>query len=377
MKKKLKVIVIIFLITTSGFAQIVSTLVSSFPGNDGISIDDNGDIFVNQWGANGVYNGSKVYKVTPQGEVSLFKSGLSVFPSGSIFDQNGNLLITGWSSGNITRISSDGSTANIVASGISGAGGLEVDASNNIYISEYNNHRILKFDENGNNVSVFTDASSIVYPSGITFDSSTGKLYVGNWLDGRISVVLEDGTTSDFVELPTANVGTIMNYNGFIYCTSPLFNKIYKINITTQEVELFAGTGVAGNDDGDASLATFNFPIGISTINGETFYVSETYQGGGRLRVIETNPLAIDDVESSNTFTIYPNPSEEIIQIQLINNNSFVIQALVYNHLGQKVLEQSSSTQTFQIHIKSLPKGVYFINLITNNSIQTKQFIKK
>lgn len=355
-------------------AQTVSTLVPSFPGNDGISIGPDGNLYVNVWGQNGIYNGKTVYKVTPEGEVSLFANNLSVFPSGSIFDLNGNLLITGWASGTITRIYQDGSNT-LIVSGINGAGGLEVDPMNNIYISEYNNHRILKLDSLGNNPIVFSAASSINGPSGLTYVTATGDLYVGNWDDGRISVMAEDGTTSDFVTLPTPNVGTMMNHDGYIYATSPLHNKIYKINIEAKLVELFAGTGATGNLDGPADTATFNFPVGIATADGQTFYVSETYLGVGRLRVIENVAVDTDEVTTENRCSLFPNPSSSKLGVRCDSKNFDGLEMELYDVRGQliQLLPNSAGSNWVELDIEGLPTGLYFLKV--NND--TYSFVKE
>lgn len=355
-------------------AQTVSTLVSSFPGNDGISIGPDGNLYVNVWGQNGIYNGKSVYKVTPEGEVSLFSDNLSVFPSGSIFDLNGNLLITGWASGTITRINPDG-TSNLIVSGINGAGGLEVDPMNNIYISEFYNNRVLKLDSLGNNPVVFSSANSINGPSGLTYVASTGNLYVGNWNDGRISVIAADGTTSNFVTLPTPNVGTMMNIDGFIYTTSPMHNKIYRINIETKLVELFAGTGAIGNLDGPANTASFNFPIGIATTDGQTFYVSETYLGGGRLRVIENVAVDTEEVfDDKNRCGLFPNPCTSKLNVYCdAILEPFEVE--VYDAKGRLVGLPASNNASgrMELNVEGLASGLYFLKLNDDTYSFTKE----
>ena len=361
-------------------AQTVSTLVGSFPGNDGVSIGPDGNIYVNVWGNNGVYNGNQVYKVTPQGEFSLFANGLSVFPSGSIFDLNGNLLITGWASGTISRLRPDG-TSIVISGGISGAGGLEVDQANNIFISEYYNHRILKLDSLGNNPVTFASNDPINGPSGLTYIEADSLLFVGNWDDGRISVVSPDGIAAHFATLPTPNVGTLMHYDGYIYTTSPLFNKIYKINIATSEVELFAGTGVLGNKDGPVNEATFNFPIGISTIDGNTFYVSESFIGGGRLRLIETESVHTkEQTYEAQLLDLFPNPCSDNLQINSKSINLKKCTLQLYNSMGQsiRILPIVGSENEIRFNTKNLAPGIYSLRFINNAGalIKMHPFIK-
>lgn len=380
--KKIKILAlvsIIFYLNNSN-AQTVSTLVASFPGNDGISIDPSGNLYVNVSAQNGTFNGTSVYKVTPDGQATLFSNNLPVFPSGSVFDLNGDLLVTGWSTGTISRIDSFGNHT-LVVGGLNTAGGLEIDPLGNIYVSESNSNRVLKFDDQGNNPVVYSSSNLINNSSGLTYRASTGDLYVANWNDGRINVISNSGITTSFVTLPTPNVGTIMNYGGYIFATSPLFNRIYKIHIDTQQVDIFAGTGISGNLDGDISVATFNFPIGVFTVDGDTFYVSETFAGGGRLRKIEGVSLGVDEFTTDNV-KIFPNPSSDILNISLHSNNAESIEASIYDINGRLMNTPlpEKALNKIRIDIEELSSGMYFVqlnNINYQNKATVHSFIKK
>ncbi|WP_460219441.1 T9SS type A sorting domain-containing protein [Psychroserpens sp. MEBiC05023] len=80
--------------------------------------------------------------------------------------------------------------------------------------------------------------------------------------------------------------------------------------------------------------------------------------------------LSVNDVDTSN-FTIYPNPTQTEVHIKATLPFSKV---LVYNFLGQKVLESNLST----INVEHLSNGMYFIKIESDNNINVvKQFIKQ
>ncbi|MDD4847318.1 MAG: T9SS type A sorting domain-containing protein [Bacteroidales bacterium] len=72
---------------------------------------------------------------------------------------------------------------------------------------------------------------------------------------------------------------------------------------------------------------------------------------------------------------IYPNPTADWLQISV----SDVIQSLeVVNVLGQQMMNVPMSTnKDVQISLKSLPAGIYFLNLKGDNFIKTERVVKK
>lgn len=384
--------------------QTVSTLVSEFPGDGEISFDSEGNIYVNDSGENGILNGDKVYKVTPSGEFSLFQDNLPIWVVGSMFDLNGNLLVTGWQAGTISRIAPDGNSSQVIVRGINGAGSLEVDEAGNIYVAEYLMHRVLKYDSDGNNLTVYASGNPIRNPAGLAYVESTGNLYVSNWTNNKICVIDSNQNATVFAEIEEQSVGPIKIFGNYMYATSPQYHKIYKINMSNPaEVILFAGTGQLGNKDGDISIATFNTPTGIGTINGDTFYVAETYQNTGRLRIITGLTNEISDQDRSGTPRGYhleqnfPNPFNPSTTIKYrINKLSFVT-LKVYDVLGNEVatlVREEKPAGNYEVEFSangglqladqhgysngnaySLPSGIYFYELRAGDYYETKKMV--
>ena len=91
------------------------------------------------------------------------------------------------------------------------------------------------------------------------------------------------------------------------------------------------------------------------------------------------SPLAINEVSLENTFSIYPNPSngDFIINAQLTKNENISIG--LYNLLGAKIQQfDNVSSYPFQMSLKDVPNGSYFITFNSSNNVVTKKiFISK
>jgi len=79
---------------------------------------------------------------------------------------------------------------------------------------------------------------------------------------------------------------------------------------------------------------------------------------------------------SESDFIVYPNPTKDSVSITLpsgFDAKTFVI----YNVLGQKVLEKEISSQSTTISLKSLNSGMYFYKIESNNFSKRGKIIKQ
>ena len=79
--------------------------------------------------------------------------------------------------------------------------------------------------------------------------------------------------------------------------------------------------------------------------------------------------------ELDNSFNIYPNPSNGVINIQSSN----IIKTInIYNMIGNLVMVKNIANNQTTINVENLTNGVYFMELNLNNgSILNSKFIKK
>ncbi len=82
------------------------------------------------------------------------------------------------------------------------------------------------------------------------------------------------------------------------------------------------------------------------------------------------NGVLTSDSFVLNNFSIYPNPTSDILNITL-ENNLTLEKVNIYNTLGQIIKSEKSKT----IEVTSLAKGNYFVEVITNQGKATKTII--
>lgn len=84
--------------------------------------------------------------------------------------------------------------------------------------------------------------------------------------------------------------------------------------------------------------------------------------------------VSIDENTPDNTFTLYPNPVNDNINIQLkdINNASIA----VFDCLGKKISETIPSALITDINLSDLSSGIYIIQVIQSGKVSSQKLIK-
>ncbi|MEQ9266429.1 MAG: SMP-30/gluconolactonase/LRE family protein [Balneolaceae bacterium] len=244
-------------------------------GTGGISIDKDGNIYVADFGQNlngkGIL-GTKVFKITPGGEASVFASDLKG-ASGNGFDSKGNLYQSNIMANYISRITPEGETSILTKEGIVLPVGIELDADDNLYIANCGNNTIRKVTQDGTS-TLFAESDLLNCPNGIVFDEE-GNLFVANFSDGSVLKITPDAQVTKLATVPGNNNGHLIYHNQLLYVVGRGAHQVYTVSLTG-EVELLAGTGEPGHKDGPALEASFFFPndIGVSP-DGKILYVNE------------------------------------------------------------------------------------------------------
>ncbi len=271
----------------------VSTLTSKFDGSGGLTVDAEGFIYVADFGNNiSRADGKTVSKVNPEtGEVSLFADGLDG-PSGNTFRLNGNLIQANIQGSFISEITPDGVVTTLSNSGLRGPVGVVFDENENLYACNCNGGSIQKIEPDGTSSVFVADGSIFRCPNGLTIDEQ-GNLYVANFQNSSIVKITPDGTPEVLVRLPANNNSHLVYANGVLYALSRGGNKLYEVTLDG-EVSIIAGTGEAGNDDGDGNVASFYIPNGIGiSPDGKKIYVVSRLVGEGT----PLNPVLVRVIE--------------------------------------------------------------------------------
>ena len=199
--------------------------------------------------------------------------------------------------------SGDGGTATSAALG--SPQGLAIDAAGNLYIADFQNHRIRKVNPSGiistvagNGTSGFSGDGDIAtkaqffYPADVAVDAS-GNLFIADENNARVRKVNKNGiistvagngvsgyggdggpATSAALSIPT---GVAVDSAGNLYVADSAGQRVRKID-ASGTISTFAGTGVSGgtiiSDNVPAGAANLAYPTGVAPDNNGNVYIA-------------------------------------------------------------------------------------------------------
>jgi sugar lactone lactonase YvrE len=359
---------ILLLSNLSSRGQQVTTIFNS----NNMQIDDAiiQDKFGNIYGSH--YMGSRVYKITPSGVVSIFKSGLNT-PNGLALDSKNNLYIVDNIGNKIYKLDSTGNQL-FSASVSSPSGIIKSIDSDTMIITQYTGHAVRKLAPDGVVLSQpMHYGFPLNGPVGLCY-SSDSTLYVGSYGDRKIYKFFND-TIEYVAQIPgnsSVNLGFITYAKGLIYGTSFFGNRIYEINPNyIDSVNLFSGSN-QGNIDGQINSAKFNGPNGIfASKGGDSLLISDF--NTGNIRMISG---LVTKIESFNQYeiqnSIYPNPNKNIFEIY----SEEIIESIYILDMTGAIVFNSESINKNKVNVShNLKSGNYILKLQSRDKISFKKLI--
>jgi hypothetical protein len=95
-----------------------------------------------------------------------------------------------------------------------------------------------------------------------------------------------------------------------------------------------------------------------------------------RSLIVKPQPTVNPQETTSSDISIYPNPTFGLVTIN--DNFKGAFRNIdVYNSLGAKVLNTTSTTEMYQLNIDDYPSGVYMIVVTTKDGVKKQQIIKE
>ena len=159
------------------------------------------------------------------------------------------------------------------------------DAEGNVYVTDRSNHRVLKFDESGTILQVWTGYFN--NPRGLAIDSQ-GFVYVGSWSSGQVHKFDADGNLVLSWYSPNA-MYVAVDSNDDVWLTSFTYNQVRKFD-------------PMGNLQFEWPAGTTPNPRGIAVDSLGNVYVGE--QGASRVRKFDQNGNPLFTVGSSYAWDV-------------------------------------------------------------------------
>ncbi|MFK7946945.1 MAG: T9SS type A sorting domain-containing protein [Saprospiraceae bacterium] len=209
---------------------------------------------------------------------------------------------------------------------------------------------------------------------------TTASDCTGNGHDASLTGFTMSGTTSNFVTEPAVLPVELTAFEGFAQKNSVF------LNWSTATEENNEGFYVERSENGE-NWETIDFVAGNGTTfetqyyqykdrnpyNGENYYRLKQIDFDGKFEY--SNIITIENKHQSTNIKLFPNP---VVDRLMINSESEIKAIMIFNAIGQPVLQQASiDNQQIEINVSDLPKGVYTLQIkSSNNETVIKQFIK-
>lgn len=178
----------------------------------------------------------------------------------------------------------------------------------------------------------------------------------------------------------TCDVPTGLSVTG-ITSSGAVLNWIDVDAATTYRVRVEDGSGNPIDFVFNASTGANSFSVsGLNAASNYKFKVRSSCvgdkSGWSAWKNFATAPLR--EGELTNTFSVFPNPATESINIQFVNNDLSASQLMIYDLTGKMVYQQllqDNNNGTINIPVSDLAEGIYHIMLTNGTSIQTEKLI--
>lgn len=166
-------------------------------------------------------------------------------------------------------------------------------------------------------------ASGLTSPCGIDYRS--GRIVVSDNATGNIHVYNVSGS------MPATSVGTLITGGpGVMGVRIDNENKIWYVNNTTKKL----------------------------------------------MRIDNPNVLSIPEVSKNISYTIYPNPTSDIINIDLNEiNGKDKVRIVITDITGKQVHSSVIGDTHNTISTSTWPKGIYMVNIVSNGNVATEKVV--
>ena len=253
-------------------------------GSGGVEVDADGNVYTADFGATLSQGppGTRVWRVTPDGVVSVFAEGLRG-ASGNTMGADGHFYQSNIAAGTVSRISMDGTVTPFVTEGLRAPVGIVFAEDGRLMVANCGANTISAVDADGQ-ATLFAESSLLQCPNGLVRDHE-GNLYASNFANGDVVRITPAGDASRFASVPGNNNGHLVFTGDGFYVAARSAHQIVHVAMDGT-LTVVAGSGAHGVEDGPALQATLSYPndLGLSP-DGTILYwndVAAIVEDGGQ-----------------------------------------------------------------------------------------------
>lgn len=248
-------------------------------GSGGLEVDAQGNVYTADFGAtlSSGPPGTRVWRITPDGEVSVYAEGFRG-ASGNAIGPDGTFYQANIAGGTVSKVDADGNVTPFVTSGLTAPVGMTFDGNGRLIVANCGSNTISQIDEAGV-AEVFASDDLLQCPNGLVLGGD-GNFYVSNFYNGDVVRVTPAGEVTRFVTLPGDNNGHLVFTDGVFYVAARAANQIWEVTMDGAS-RLIAGSGERGVEDGPALEATLSLPNDLAlSPDGATLYWNDVAAPG-------------------------------------------------------------------------------------------------
>jgi hypothetical protein len=178
-------------------------------------------------------------------------------------------------------------------------------------------------------------------------------------------------TVNPAPEKPSVIIGsdTVCKAGQHPYSITPLAN-------TSKYLWQYSGSGVTISDSSNSILINFSSTAtsGNLTVHGINSQCKGTVSDNYPIS-FTTCITGINEIELTNNISLFPNPNQGVFNLTIENATFNNLRIHIINVLGKEVFVASDKNTlpyyNKQINLSTLPKGIYYVELLLNAKIET------
>jgi len=160
---------------------------------------------------------------------------------------------------------------------------------------------------------------------------------------------------------------------------SEINNDYFIIEKSYDAIQWYEVTRVTGSGN-SSEIKKYQYLDKVDLLNKNIYYRLIQVDFDGRINIYNTISSSCDGIASSFSYSIYPNPANDNINISIHSTDAISCKFIINNDLGQQIetreIIAEKGINEFSINTSNYALGVYYISIISNNTVYPfKQFV--